>query len=181
MRSLYWKVTLAAVLAATMCLTAKAQNLGGCSDATLQGDYAFTVSGQIFLPTGLVVQRQGIALTHFDGHGNLMQEDLVLSSPNAPPAPGVAPMNAEGFNINEAGTYTVNADCTGTFTINMPNLTTTAGGSVKGAVIKVHFVLSNFGRSVHTVVTSLTPPGAPGPVPALISSEGHKVHPIEED
>ena len=52
---------------------------------------------------------------------------------------------------------------------------------MKGAVIKVHFVLSNFGRSVHTVVTSLTPPGAPGPVPALISSEGRKVHPIEED
>ena len=110
-----------------------------------------------------------------------MQEDLVLSSPNAPPAPGVAPTNAEGFHTNETGTYTVNLDCTGTFTINMPNLTTAAGGSVKGAVIKVHFVLSNFGRSVHTVVTSLTPPGAPGPVPALISSEGHKVHPIEED
>jgi len=183
MRSFYWKVLLAAGLAAALSVTAKAQNLDndGCSDATLKGDYGFTVSGHVFLPTGLVVQRLGVAMTHFDGHGTLTQEDLVLSSPNAPPPPGVSPTDAAGFNINETGTYAVNMDCTGTFTINMPNLTTPAGGTVKGAVITVHFVLSNLGRSVHTVVTSLTPPGAPGPVPVLISSEGHKLGRIEED
>ena len=183
MRSFFWKAAIVVGLTATMCMTTKAQisDNDGCSDATLRGDYGFTVSGQVFLPTGLVVQRLGVAMTHFDGHGNLVQEDLVLSSPNAPHAPGASPTNAAGFNINETGTYTVNADCTGTFTINMPNLTTSAGGTVKGAVITVHFVLSNRGRSVHTVVTSLTPPGAPGPVPVLISSEGHKLGRIEED
>ena len=47
----------------------KAQETG-CTNATLKGNYAFTVSGEIFLatPDGLVtVQRQGVAMTHFDG------------------------------------------------------------------------------------------------------------------
>jgi hypothetical protein len=168
------------MLAATACAGARAQFSTACSDATLKGDYAFTISGQIFLPGAVVVQRLGIAMMHFDGGGHFVQEDLVLSSPNAPAPPGVSPTNAAGFRIDETGTYTVNADCTGTFTIDFPNLTTPAGGIVKGAVITVHFTISDGGRSVHTVVTSLTPPGAPGPVPALISSEGHKVGPIEQ-
>ena len=50
-----------------------------------------TVSGQLFLPTGQgifqTVQRQGIAMTHFDGFGNLSQVDMVLSDPSAPPPP----------------------------------------------------------------------------------------------
>jgi len=147
----------------------------------LTGDYAFTVSGQLFLPNGTVVQRLGIGIVHFDGKGNFTQEDLVLSSPNAPPPPGVGPTNAEGFNIDEKGTYTVHADCTGAFTIEFPELKTPTGGSVKGAVISVHFVIDNGGRAFHTVVTSLTPPGAPGPVPALIHSDGHKVSATEEN
>src|SRR5271154_5737904 len=36
----------------------------GCSDATLRGDYGFTVSGQIFMPgpnnTTVVIQRDGV-------------------------------------------------------------------------------------------------------------------------
>lgn len=180
MSSKVWKVLAILLFAATACTGTRAQS-SICSDATLKGDYAFTVSGQVFLPNGVIVQRLGIGMAHFDGGGQFTQEDLVLSSPNAPAPPGVSPKNAAGFNINETGTYTVNADCTGTFTINFPNLTTPNGGSVKGAVITVNFTISNGGRAFHTVVTSLTPPGAPGPVPALITSEGHKVGPLEQD
>jgi len=160
------------------CSPAKAQlaDNDGCSNATLHGDYAFTVSGQFFLPSGVVVQREGIAMTHFDGAGGLTQVDYVLSSPNAPAPPGTSPTDpVTGFHTQEKGMYTVHSDCTGTFTIVNPDLTTPSGGSVKGAVIVVRFALSNGGRSIHTVVTSLTPPGAPGPVPALIRSEGHKL------
>ena len=48
-----------------------------------------------------------------------------------------------------------------------------------GAIIKVMFVLSDHGRSIHTIVFSLTPPGAPAPVPVLIRSEGHKLGTVE--
>jgi hypothetical protein len=155
----------------------------GCSNATLKGDYAFTVSGQIFLPgpgsTTLVVQRDGIAMTHFDGVGNLTQVDYVLSSPNAPAPPGAAPTDAvTGFHTEESGKYTVNSDCTGTFTIIDPDF---VGTSIPGPVVTVKFVLSDHGRSIHTIVTSLVPPGAKGPVPALIHSEGHKLGRIRDD
>jgi hypothetical protein len=181
MKSMVSKVAAVVMLAATTGVGARAQFSTACTDATLKGDYSVTISGQIFLPGGVVVQRLGINITHFDGAGHLSQEDLVLSSPNAPAPLGVPPKNASGFQIDETGTYTVNPDCTGMLTINFPNLTTSTGGSVKGAVISAHFTISDSGRAVHILVTSLTPPGAPGPVPALISSEGRKIGPIEQD
>jgi hypothetical protein len=170
---------LAFLLFASKHACAQSSDNDGCTNATLRGDYAFTVSGQIFLPNGTVVQREGIAMTRFDGAGNLSQVDFVLSSPNAGAPPGSAPVDPiTGFHTQETGTYTVYSDCTGTFTITFPSLTTATGGSIPGAIIVVKFVLSDSGRSIHSVVTSLTPPGAPGPVPALIRSEGHKLRPV---
>lgn len=154
-----------------------------CRNFTLKGDYAFTVSGQVFMPvkasdgtvTTVVVQRDGIAMTHFDGEGHLSQVDFVLASPNAPmpvpppPPPSMDPLT--GFHDMETGTYTVFPDCTGTFSITTPKTNPT---------IAVKFALSNGGRSIHTIVTSLTLPGATAPVPALIHSEGHRLGRIVE-
>lgn len=166
-----------ALLACCSVTRAQVQDNDGCSDATLKGDYAFTVSGQILIPGIPAVQRLGVAMTHFDGAGHLTQVDYVISSPGAPAPPGYPPTNDLGFQINETGTYSVRSDCTGTFTINFPELTDpTTGKITPGAVITTKFVLSNGGRSIHTVVSSLTPPGAKGPVPALITSEGHKLY-----
>ena len=127
MRSFLLKVALGiAISSLFLCSSTKAQDNDndGCSIATLNGDYAFTVSGQIFLPTGAVVQREGVAMTHFDGAGGLTQVDLVESSPNAPPPSGVSPTDpVTGFHTHESGTYTVHADCTGTFTVNFHDMT----------------------------------------------------------
>ena len=164
------------------CLAGSAQGQStdndGCSNATLTGDYGFTISGQIFIPNGPVIQREGIAMTHFDGAGNLSQVDMVLSSPNALAPPGftLPADSVTGFHTQEKGTYTVYSDCTGTLTINFPPATSSVG-TIPGAILVAKFVLSNGGRAIHTIVTSLTPPGAPGPVPALIRSEGHKLQP----
>ncbi len=154
-------------------------------NAVLNGDYAFTVSGQIFMPAG-AVSREGVALTHFDGKGGLTQVDFVLSSPlpagATPPPGGPAPTDpVSGFHIDETGSYTVNADCTGHFEIDDPATTDPkTGKSVPGTKIVVKFVISDHGRSIHTIVSSLTPPGAPGPVPVLIRSDGHKLGRIED-
>ena len=150
----------------------KAQETG-CTNFSLQGDYAFTVSGQIFLATPggpVTVQREGVAMTHFDGAGKLTQVDFVLSSPNAPvpttppPPPPTDPVT--GFHNQESGTYQVFSDCTGTFTINAPSTS---------PVITVKFVLSDGGASIHTIVTSLTLPGMVAATPALIHSDGHRL------
>jgi len=139
----------------------------GCSNAVLKGDYAFTVSGTIWVkdPQGNLeaIQREGIAMTRFDGQGGLSQVDYVLSGLNALPAPPPAPTDPlTGFHIMETGTYQVYSDCTGTFTINSP-----------GTTIAVKFVLSNHGKGIHTIVTSLVGPN--GPITALIHSEGHRL------
>lgn len=173
------------LLASTLVLlalsgTAWAESNRGCSDAALYGDYAFTVSGQIFLPNGTTVLRRGVALTHFDGAGHLTQVDQVLSSPNATVVPGAPVDPATGFHDQETGTYAVNPDCTGTFSVQFPP-NVSSSGTVPGAKLTVLFVLSNHGRDIDTIVTSLTPPGAPGPVPALIHSEGHKLGLVETE
>ena len=170
-------IMIAAITLFVFCGATRAQEEEeGCTNSTLKGDYAFTVSGQIFIPGATAIQREGVAMTHFYGDGRLSQVDFVLSSPNASAPPGIPPINEAGFQYNETGHYTVHADCTGTFTLNFPELTDPiTGKTTPGAIIVTKFVISNGGRAIHTVVSSLTPPGAKGPVPALIRSEGHKL------
>jgi hypothetical protein len=171
--------------AAVLASSARAQDNDGCGQATLQGEYAFTVSGTFWVSPGnsIAVQREGVATTHFDGAGNLWQVDFVLSSPYAPAPPGGPPTDPiTGFHIDEKETFTVHQDCTGTFTINnSPLVNKLTGASTPGAIIVVKFLLSDHRRAIHTVVTALTPPGASEPVLALIRSEGHKLGRVREE
>lgn len=148
--------------------TALAQTVNsGCTTNTLFGEYAFKVSGQIYGPTGAVAQqRDGVAMTYFDGAGHLTQVDWVMS--NGFPLPG--PTDKAGFHTFETGTYTVFSDCTGTAQINLP-----APPGSTGAVISLMFVLSNHGRTMHTIVSQLIPPGSTTPVPVTIHSDGEKL------
>ena len=182
-----WTIKLALAISFAMLVlstNANAQDNDGCSDATLKGDYAFTVNGTIWVGpnNSIPVLRGGIAMTHFNGMGGLSQVDFVLSGANAPAPTGallVPPTDkTTGFHNDETGTYTVYPDCTGTFTINDPDF---VGTDIPGPVITVNFVLSDGGRSIHTVVTSLVAPGPKGPaeVPALIQSEGRKLGRLE--
>ena len=72
-----------------------------CSDRTLRGDYAFAIDGTILTAPSPLLLR-GVAMTHFDGHGNLSQVDFVtlngVGGPDWRPA---------------TGTYEINPDCTG--------------------------------------------------------------------
>ena len=147
-----------------------------CSNKTLHGDYAFTVNGQVFPPGKPMITRDGVAKTHFDGNGLLTQVDFIMQFPDASaassPVPnGEAPDSLTNFNVGESGSYTVFPDCTGEMTINFPPV-----GS-GGAVVKARFLLSDEGRAIHTIVFWAQPPGAPGPIPALIHSEGRKIEP----
>ena len=153
---------------------AQAKDNDGCKLSTLKGDYGIRVSGQIFSPAGAVVnQRDGIVMQHFDGAGGLTQEDFLFGNGVLVGGP-TDPVT--GFHIMESGTYTVNSDCTGSATVNFPP----PPGVATGAVIKVMFVLSNHGRTIHQIVSSLTPPGAAGPVPANIHADGEKLGSVRE-
>jgi hypothetical protein len=148
------------VLAAAAQAQAPAQNVPnlGCSDLTIKGDWGFKVSGGILNTNGAIAQlRDGVAMTHFDGHGMLVQEDYVMAGgePMGPPTT---------FHTNESGTYHVNADCTGNATINFPPFP-------GGAVISIMFVVSNFGQTIHAIVSELIPPVSMDPTqtPKLVS------------
>lgn len=101
------------------CACAFGQEPTPCSLATLQGAYGVTVAGIVpapsVLPTyffspGTPEQIIGIAIQTFDGKGGFTQTDNVKGTLSGivPDRPG-------------RGTYSVNADCTGTYTVLRPD------------------------------------------------------------
>ncbi len=160
---------LAAVLVEGPRVNAQAGDNDGCSDATLKGDYAFTISGQILHADGTIDNRYGIAMRNFDGRGNISFIDFVASlTPGHIPPGGIYPNPV--FRVGLTGTYHVNADCTGTAEENFPP----PPGVPSGQVIKLMFILSDHGREIHEVVASLIPAGVQTPVPVLIHADGKK-------
>jgi len=102
----------AAFMAASVVLAAAPPP---CGLASLQGNYGFTITGQILSgpSAGLV---SGVALTTFNGDGTLTQVDHVLHNGQTP---------SEAWR-NATGLYTLNSNCTGTmqvvFTDGSPTL-----------------------------------------------------------
>jgi hypothetical protein len=99
--------TLALVTALALAIAPKAQAEGkGCSNATLRGrPFAYTSTGSIVaapIPS-IVGPYAEVGAQVFDGHGNVSFS--FNASQNGAPGAGTA-----------TGTYTVNPDCTGTFT-----------------------------------------------------------------
>jgi hypothetical protein len=140
-------ITAAAVALSALSGVAEAQSTDndGCSDATLQGDYAFTVYGEYLgLATAAGPQYfsapvpiNGVGTVNFDGRGNFTQVSvsvlggLVVPGPTDPET---------GFGIDQSGTYAVFPDCTGNFVLSLP----LASASGK-------FVLATQGRAIHAV------------------------------
>lgn len=102
-----------------------------CSDRTLRGAYAFVIDGTILAgPSPLLLR--GVAMTHFDGHGNLSQVDFVTLN-------GAA----SGTDWRPAtGTYEINPDCTGKAQI-IP---------VGAPPLNLRLVVGDGGRQVFTIV-----------------------------
>ena len=130
---------LAQVLILAACSAGLAHAADTCSNATLNGNYAFTITGQILAPPPAAGPVAGVALTHFDGHGNMNQVDLVVHN-------GVTPVEAWRPGI---GPYQVESDCTGWFTIS-PKPTDSADESPE---LRLYFVIGDCGREIRTVVS----------------------------
>jgi hypothetical protein len=110
-----------------------------CSNATLHGDYAFTITGQIFAPAPAAGFVSGVAMTHYDGAGHMKQVDHVMHN-------GVAPL--EEWRPG-SGPYQVNPDCTGYMIINAePNILADSSPP-----LRVEFTVSQNGNLIKTVVT----------------------------
>jgi hypothetical protein len=108
---------------------AQSQEDRACSNRTLRGDYGFDIQAQLAFG-GL----HGVAMTHFDGRGNLSQVDHVVVDGIPPPTP---------WNAGK-GTYIVHPDCTGTAIINFAD-------GIRPPVM-LSLVVVRDGTEVHTVV-----------------------------
>ncbi len=113
------RITMCSVLTlliSTVGMRAQAPAATTCSNATLNGAYGVSISGtrpapsvlpnSIVLP-GYIEQAIGVVIQIFDGQGTFSQTDNVKGSIS-----GITP------NRPGTGIYSVNADCTGTYTLN---------------------------------------------------------------
>jgi hypothetical protein len=129
-----------------------------CSNETLEGVYGLSISGTRPAPPppsgtpnyvpGTVEQVIGVGTRTFDGDGNFSQVTNEKGS-----------LSGILFS-NRAlqGTYSVNPDCSGTTTLNIPGL---AFSIVYDIVVVSH------GREFHSIVAS--------PQPVMVSTTGRKV------
>ena len=120
-----------------------------CSVATLRGSYGVTFTGTANTPGG-PSQIGGVARIVFDRYGNLT---------------GTATSNIDGTVLLRrpfVGTYTVAADCTGSFSRTFTD-------ALDGRAT-FDMVIDDDGREFRTVVTP--PPGAPNP--ATLTTIGRK-------
>jgi len=102
-----------------------------CSNSTIRGSYAFTIHGQVFLPNGSTLLIDGLAKTTFDGNGNLTQLDAIAVNGNVAP----------GWAAN-TGIYSVNPDCTGTFTVTNGNQ----------PPVHLQMIVAQSGNTIHNMV-----------------------------
>jgi len=176
-------VTLSAICALSILTGTRAyadSDKQPCTDSTLNGSYASTISGQIFHSDGTAETRQGLVMMHFDGRGHFTQTDYVLDTLNGTTSLTPGPVNKTGFQNHESGTYQVNRDCTGNLEINF------APPPVPGAIgaqLKLVFVLGSHGNALRTVVVAVTPPSiVPNDISGLtLHSEGTRVGDVRDE
>jgi hypothetical protein len=114
-----------------------------CGNGLIQGTYGFTIDGQKFGPPNTPTGPQaGVALTRFDGHGRLTQTDTVTIN---------GQLVAHFTHPTADGQYSVNSDCTGTFTITFHD---------GRPPVTANFVVVSNGDEIDTVV--IPPTGAVG-------------------
>ena len=149
----------AALAANTAQVQAQPRGVGnGCSNATLRGDYGFTISGT--RPTGPppapIEQFVGLAITNFDGYGGLTQ----------PVGSSHGSISGDSPTDTGSGTYSLNADCSGTMTLNLTGRTLS---------LRIWMVVVDRGNEVRLVVMTPTPNGTPYPPANLTTSNGKKI------
>jgi len=112
--------------------TATAQDKG-CSNATLRGTYAQKGTGYITAPPDQAGPFANVGTLVFDGNGGITG-GLVIS------------LNGDSASVTETGTYKVNSDCTGTYTVQIAPLGFSSSAS---------FVIDDNGDEVQIIVTDL--------------------------
>ena len=105
-------IAAAVALVLSVATAAKAADKG-CSNATLKGTFADSASGFVTSPPDMAGPLAGVFTETFDGSGSMTSAGSLSVNGNIVPVTGKA-------------TYSVNPDCTGTYTLQLSPIGTTA-------------------------------------------------------
>ena len=103
----------------------------GCSNASLQGTYAYTSTGTITAPPEIAGPIAEVGTQYFDGKGNTTATATISSS-------------GQIQALTITGTYTVNPDCTATAALQV---------SPFGITVDVLFVVDDAGNEFQAMET----------------------------
>ena len=119
-----------AVLALGTVPSAQAQNRG-CSNGIMKGTFTFWSTGSFTAPPSLVENGAEVGTQTFDGTGGTTGSAMLSS-------------NGTIIPVTWTGTYTVNADCTGTYSLLISPFNVT---------IRSYFVVGNNGTEFQAIET----------------------------
>ena len=123
-------LTMGAIAALTLVAPMAKAAGNGCSNATLKGEYADKDTGFLTAPAAIAGPFAGVNLESFDGHGGLTGAGIVSLNGNIVPG-------------TFKGVYTVNPDCTGTYTVQ----------NSLGLTVHAFFVIADGGNELQIVIT----------------------------
>ena len=122
--------TIAAALTFALAIATTAQASDkGCSVNTLRGSYAQTGSGVVTAPPDQAGPFANVGTLIFDGNGGVT---------------GVIVVNGSSAQATEIGTYQVNSDCTGTYTVQIAPF---------GITSQAFFAIDTNGDELEIIVT----------------------------
>jgi len=132
-------LTLALVIAPTVQASDK-----GCSNFTLRGSYSQIGSGVITAPPDQAGPFANVGTLIFDGNGGLT---------------GTAVVNGSSALATETGTYTVNSDCTGTYTVQIApfGITSNAFFAIDTNGDELEIIVTDPGTAITCVAKKLYP------------------------
>jgi len=143
-------IAVATAFALSIAPTAQAADKG-CSNATLKGTFAYTNTGFLTAPPPEVGPFAGVGTQTFDGNGRTTATAWISQNGNI-------------VSATITGTYTVNPDCTGTFTLlvspaGIPPFTNNAFFVIDGSEAEFRAINTNTGQVVTTVARRQFPVG----------------------
>jgi hypothetical protein len=123
-------VAFATTFVLSLASSARASDDKGCSNATLKGTFAYTITGSTSAAPPLGGPFGGVGRQTYDGNGHVSGSQTVN-------------LNGNVLRQTYTGTYTVNPDCTGsiTHTLNIP----------PGLVTHSDFVIDNSGDEIRSL------------------------------
>jgi len=160
MKRAFQSVLYGAILLVASAGMTPTSHAGQCSFGSSAGGYGFTLSGVVILPTG-AVPIAAVGRANLDAAGNVS---------------GTESRSVGGGFADETftGTYSVNADCTGTTTLRFYE----SGQLVRTSILSI--VFDNNSREIRMVQKSLQLPNGAF-LPVVITVEARRISFESED